>query len=384
MSNALLLSGGAPNLAFMAGGLCALDEKSVKFDVISTSGAGMLVGLLYAAPPGKGPISELRDKALKGALNMYVEDTIFGLMEQMFCPANYKVFHKPGAIAEMYTRMAQMMTQMLPKIPIPIPEAQRFVNDWTQFVLSTFCPTDLGPWSKGTCQPAPFIDEMVDFEKMKTGDSDFYMNAYCLETQRMETFSKAKGEITPEHFKAALAMPLIYAPYKLQGKTYIEGSAMDTINFEAVMENYYEPAADHEMHPVVSGKAVPDKYQPKPGVKRVDTLLVFNMLGHKELIREPRHLFDALSMSMIVPLVPMSNDDIKLFKLEYRDRYRKGNPNFDLLEVTIDLTKKHWSKALDWSYENGERLFEAGYEAVNTQIFENEDKAKRLLEGFPA
>ena len=50
MAVGLVLSGGAPLLTFMAGALVALDERGVKFDVISTSGAGMLVGLLYAAP----------------------------------------------------------------------------------------------------------------------------------------------------------------------------------------------------------------------------------------------------------------------------------------------------------------------------------------------
>jgi hypothetical protein len=41
MAVGLVLSGGAPVLTFMAGALVALDERDVKFDVISTSGAGM-------------------------------------------------------------------------------------------------------------------------------------------------------------------------------------------------------------------------------------------------------------------------------------------------------------------------------------------------------
>ena len=46
----LVLGGGAPNLPLMTGALLALDEAGIDFKVITTTGAGMVVGLLYAAP----------------------------------------------------------------------------------------------------------------------------------------------------------------------------------------------------------------------------------------------------------------------------------------------------------------------------------------------
>jgi predicted acylesterase/phospholipase RssA len=49
----LVLGGGAPNLTLMAGAVAGLDDAGVEFDVVSTSGAGMLIGLLYAAPKGR-------------------------------------------------------------------------------------------------------------------------------------------------------------------------------------------------------------------------------------------------------------------------------------------------------------------------------------------
>ena len=61
---ALVLGGGAPNLTLMAGAVAALDDAGVKFDVVSTSGAGMLIGLLYAAPKGSsGDIKRTRSGA---------------------------------------------------------------------------------------------------------------------------------------------------------------------------------------------------------------------------------------------------------------------------------------------------------------------------------
>ena len=56
---ALLLGGGAPTLTLQSGALAALHEQGVKFDIVSTAGAGMLIGLLYAAPKGLSPAQAL-------------------------------------------------------------------------------------------------------------------------------------------------------------------------------------------------------------------------------------------------------------------------------------------------------------------------------------
>jgi predicted acylesterase/phospholipase RssA len=50
MTVAIALGGGAPNLTLMTGALLALDEAGVEFKVMTTTGAGMVAGLLYAAP----------------------------------------------------------------------------------------------------------------------------------------------------------------------------------------------------------------------------------------------------------------------------------------------------------------------------------------------
>jgi predicted acylesterase/phospholipase RssA len=63
MANALLLGGGAPTLTLEAGALAALLERDVKFDAISTAGAGMLVGLLYVAPKGTSPRQALERRS---------------------------------------------------------------------------------------------------------------------------------------------------------------------------------------------------------------------------------------------------------------------------------------------------------------------------------
>ena len=370
---ALVLGGGAPNLTLMAGAVAALDDAGVKFDVVSTSGAGMLIGLLYAAPKGRD-----RAAALQNTVNMGVHDAIY-----RFFPVNFKVFHKPGTLAQAYTKFWQIAAdnrkaiegpagdfrdqwlKMLSASPLFAPwadawkqflgkfsspdnksgDAQRFFDDWAALMLATFCPTDLSAASQGMCQPAPFVEQAVDFSKLKEFEGDFYMSAYCIESGKMEIFEKK--DITIEQFQAALAFPLIYAPFKMNGMTYLEGAAKDTLNFKGLLEK-----RRRKRHPVI------------------DTIVVLDVLGMKELIAEPRGLYDAWVKSIIVPLTAIAEDDIKLFeqlhlenKVNLKKYFRGKKPKLVKIDFQKQISHNNWPNVLDWSYSNLSALYEAGYRA---------------------
>ena len=390
MTIALVLGGGAPNLTLMAGAVAALDDAGVEFDVVSTSGAGMLIGLLYAAPKGMD-----RAAALKNTVNMGVHDAIYRLF-----PVNFKVFHKPGVLAQAYTKFWQtaannreaiegpvcvfrdQWVKMLSASPLFAPwaeawkqffgtfsssdnrsgDAQRFFDDWAALMLATFCPTDLSAASQGMCQPAPFVEQAVDFSKLKEFKGDFYMSAYCIETGKMQIFEKE--EITIEQFQAALAFPLIYAPFKMNGYTYLEGAAKDTLNFKGLLDKH-------------KGRRRPV----------IDTIVVLDVLGMKELVAEPRSLYDAWVKSIIVPLTAIAEDDIKLFeqlhleKPKNRKKYFGGKkPNVVKIDFKKQISHNNWPNVLDWSYGNLSALYEAGYRAgsatAKTLKDLNKDKTK--------
>ena len=137
---ALLLGGGAPTLTLQSGALAALHEQGVKFDIVSTAGAGMLIGLLYAAPKGLSPA-----QALAQTKEMGVHDSIY----EHF-PINFKVFHKPGQLADGYRRWLQS----LPRMVAGPAEATRLWADWMALMHATWCPSDLGLHSLGQLQRA--------------------------------------------------------------------------------------------------------------------------------------------------------------------------------------------------------------------------------------
>lgn len=319
MPTALVLSGGAPNGTLMSGALAAMAENGVRFDVVSTSGAGAVVGLLFAAPRDGDPITALRATRKSG-----IHDTIYRNF-----PVNYKVFKKPGPLAAWYRSMLVMNPMYRQLVEYQCPKTGNFVSDWAALIAESLSPSSLNPESLGLCEPVPWIEDAVDFERLPDLDFSLYINAYNVTDRRMENFSHR--EITLDHFHAAMAFPFLYPPKRLNGKDYIEGAAKDALNFRALVENHPE----------------------------VDTIVVFDILGIQQLIHRPRDLFDAWIQSMIIPLVANARDDIKLFEL----KHNTGPNRRRLLKITYQLPEEHLEEVLDWSESNLERLFDIGYSA---------------------
>ena len=329
MSLALILGGGAPNMTIMSGALCALDERGVTFDVISTSGAGMLIGLLYAAPKGRS-----RQEALRQTMRMAVSDPI----SQVF-PADFKVFQKGGPLANAYRTATQPWLNLLPTTT----PAQRLIRDSAELMNAILCPSDLTPWSQGLCEPAPWVSDVVDFDAIRDFEGEFYMSAYNIDRHELRTFQK--GEITAEHFKAALSMPFIYPVHELDGERYIEGAAVTALNYEPLV-----------------GREDGD----------IDCAVVFDVMGHEKLIQEPRSLYDALSQMIMTPLTRLAKYDTDYF-INVTQRDRNIKTDVRLLDFDDLIPDSHWPEMLHWSESNMSLLFDVGYEAGHRFFVRNAD-----------
>lgn len=322
---ALILGGGAPNATLMAGALVAFEAAGVRFDVVSTAGAGALIGLLYLAP-AKGSPAE----ALAATMGMGVADEIY-----QHYPVNYKVFQKPGAVADLYRKMLQMnpVAQFLAN-QHGDSQIEKLFADWMQLCYASFCPTDLTPQSLGLCSAVPFLEDTVDFAKLdRPGCPNFYLNAYNIDERRMQTFASRQGHVTADSVRAALAFPFLYPPHAMvnpeSGRQcwYYEGAAHDCLNYKALVD--HEPEVTH--------------------------IVVFDILGADELMRTPRDLYDAWMLSIIVPQVAIAQDDTKLFEAVHNKKHKKT-----LLKMPFDIPADRWETSLDWSRSNLEGLFAIG------------------------
>lgn len=343
---ALLLGGGAPNSTLIAGALAAFIDEDVEFDVISTSGAGALMGLLYVAPLCGSP-----REALSRWREIGVSDAIYELF-----PVNYKIFMKPGAAAGAYrdALAAFPFTRgLFDSFAGGVGQAATGVwADWMRLMFATMSPTDLAPGSLGLCAHLPFVEQAVDFKALSTIEADFHLNAYNLTRGRMTTWDN--DEITPAHVRAALSFPFIYPPTVIDGDEYIEGAALDAMNFK----------------PLVSDD------EDEPGLHRdIDTLVVFDILGDDKLIRKPRNLYDAWVRSIITPLVKIAKSDLRLFELEHNIDPLTGEPKRQLLKVDLTggIAPDHWPEVLDWSESNMKRLFDIGYYAGRRFVGEHRE-----------
>ena len=249
---ALVLGGGAPNMALMAGAVAAFVQRGVTFDVVSASGAGSLAGLLWLAPKGQTPAD-----ALRSVVTMSISDAIYRHL-----PINYKVFQKPGTWADLW-RDALSANPFFKVKPHDYEHSAPYAlwTDWMALWAASLSPSGLNWNSWGLCAPTPFIEHIIDFDKIRHIKPYFYLNAYNVTKSLIDDFTKQ--EITPDHFRAALAFPFIYGPYKLNDQLYYEGAVVDCLNFKDLVE----------LH------------------TGLETIVVLDVLGSDTLIRAPRNIY---------------------------------------------------------------------------------------------
>jgi predicted acylesterase/phospholipase RssA len=387
MAIGLVLGGGAPNLPLMTGALLALDEAGVEFKVITTTGAGMVVGLLYAAPR-ENETDNTWEKARRAALGHTRDWGIDDMIYEMV-PINYKIFQKPGPMARAFAHATNPFLWSIPRGN----RRQRLLGDTLALMASVMSPSNLKADSKGLCQPPPWIELLVDFDKLTENlegdDIKFRLSAYCIDDENEKTFHRE--DITVEHFKAALAMPFIYAPYKLKDKdgkwkTYLEGSAFKTLQL-----NPGDVMAEND----------------------IDTVIFFDIMGNRNLIGEPRWLIDAWGKSIVAPLTRLAEQGLDDFKLK-RELHKKerrikqleallasGNGagaaaagsvpdeaddsqfnRTELLRMPFrdHIPEERWPEALDWSYSNMSALFDIGVETGEKFFADNEERLVSSME----
>ena len=358
-ARALVLGGGAPNATLMAGAVHAFLEQDVHFDIVSTSGAGALVGLLYLAPRGRTP-----SEALEQTLNSSIDDRIYSLL-----PVNYKVFQKPLPYGELYRDVAKLWLQLNPFYSDnPKNERQRLISDWLALIAAMALPFEVTPFSKGMCANVPFVDDIVDFDRLHAlREPEFYLNAYNICDRRMECFSGAT--LTAEHFRAAMAFPFIYPPVEIGGKYYYEGAAHDCLNYTGLL--YEEPPAEDDTPAVWV-----DRLRPVFRTAGRKEIVVLDVMGADELIRVPRDLWDAYNISIITPLVEIARDDTKLFEQVYLPKInaelKRRGQGTEIVLRKVDFRQlmddRLWANSLDWEYSNAKNLFELGRKAAQRAI----------------
>jgi NTE family protein len=398
-----VLGAGAPTSPLMAGALAYMYQKGKTFDIFFTSGGGALLGLLFVAPAGdKRP-----DKALRDVVEFGIDERIYRAF-----PVGYKTFIKQGWFTRQIHQLAgQLKADVLPR-PFPgeapppgyDPEKQRrkrFYNDLIDFWATALTPPRIGPTSRGLCEPLPYLEGLIDFRKANTLASPsgldftipipipwpivlpdpiplrgpkpgpaqmvavplhlgwFYVNAYNLNTKKIESLSNDEpknpatgfpGSLSAEAIRAALSFPFIYPPQELAGAPYCEGALVDPLNL---------PAAIGTIADV--NKAVDKSKVSK--LRTGVTFYLFDVLGSLEdpLMFCPENLWEAYGLSIVTPIISLANKSKRLFEATWK-------PPVKLEQLKFVIPERSRRRPLEWTYANMTALWDAGWKAGETFI----------------
>ena len=299
----------------------------MNFDVIATSGAGALPGLLYMRPNHVDPAT-----ALRKVVDMNVHDAIYRLI-----PNNYKVFFKYGPFAQLFYQLGQAFPHHY-ETPW-----QRLISDSIDLVTAAITPTTLTYRSKSVLSRVQVVNDLVDWPGLKLAPQDFFLNAFNLPSQKLEVFDK--HTMTPDAFYAALAMPWLYPPTPRvpHGPLYTEGASHDPSGIEAVLMN-----------------DSPDKLGDVDWIVLLDTI-------SPDLWTDPESLYEALELAIMDPIVALAENVAAFYAVQEVYFNEFASPAIKLPKLyRLRFVLPGWErgKLLEWSYSNAVTLWNAGYESV--------------------
>jgi predicted acylesterase/phospholipase RssA len=338
----IVLSGTAPAMTLMSGAMLAFAECGVPIDVISTTGVGALVGMLYLAPKTGTP-----QQALRALPNLFVSDWLY-----RFVPINFKVFYKYGSFAEKFYELRKS----LPKFPLepddPSP-LKRFINDWVQLWATALTPASSETASKGFMSHVPLVEDLVNFDALQASLTPFYLNAFSLETRRLRIFKNK--EITPEVYNGAQAMFMMFPPVRVGSHLIPPPQAPGT----------GEPPAPSDL--LTTGAT----HDPT-GLQAIWTMQtrdeLWGVLALDPLTecfwREPTAAYDAFQLMLMNPILALQQ---LMFALYARSEQLLNQPNNTvplrlprLYVIPPDIKPADRPRILKWTHENAVALQEAG------------------------
>jgi hypothetical protein len=266
------------------------------------AGAGAVVGLHYLAPKGlksNGPFSL---EALENTFNFGVSDAIHEML-----PVNYKVFTKAGPAAEAFNELWHSLPEVREAThQHGMTDDEALISDNLLLAGAIACPQEINFFDLGICGHAKFLDDLIDFEALQQidpNDIEIEINAFCIEDKQLVDFTNyqidgnknpirdgagrlIRKPITVDHLRAALAFPFLHAPYKIDGKHYFEGAAVQCLN-------------DYNFN----------------DAEAVDWVILLDPL-RSSMIGMPSNLWEAFALSIIVPTVGLTELGRDVMKLK--------------------------------------------------------------------
>jgi len=353
MKRAIALAGGGPAVGLSLGALKRLiDEEKMHFDVWSTACIGAWVAVLYnQAPAGKEyedtlgffrqvfrPDAEYDRFPMATIFAPDPQATTKAMLEFVLSPKSYQNLVVPDMMIRASNQLWEIARNPSSWNPATLNPAIfndiLAANPFTRFMTSMIWKSPMTGLSRVYYPESPLLGQ-IDFKALyQPGKPVIYHNAYNLSDHCLEEFSNkeadGKSAISAGSLCACSALPYILSPVELNGKEYVEGATVDTVNFKGMLD-------DH-----------PD----------LDEVWVSRLLVHQQ-VRKPTSLVDALNNLVMMFAATTTEDDVKLFKFHLKE---SGRPIKVIeLEVGYDVD-------FDWTYSNLDRGIADGWRAADAAL----------------
>jgi NTE family protein len=344
----MVLSGTAPAMTLMSGAMIAFAERGVQFDVISTTGVGALIGMVYLAPRDKTPV-----EALEELSNLFVSDWLYP-----FVPVNFKVFHKNTP----WARRVYALRQALPKLQVEPQQRSpvtRFVNDWMDLWATALTPPSMESARKGLMGHVPIVEELVDFGKLAQSNTRFYVNAFSLYRRRLRIFDNKKATdpygIDADVYNAAQAMFALFEPVAIPSVRSAAGTM--------VPADKLTTGATHDP----TGLQAIWMHERQ----NVDGVIALDPVG-RAFWRRPENVYDAFQLMLMNPVAAAQEDMLTLYgrvaermsALTDMQRAGLGGGLPPLLFVPFNVSESYYATMIKWTHANARRLRDIGYQAA--------------------
>jgi predicted acylesterase/phospholipase RssA len=333
----IVLSGWAPAMTLMSGVMLGFIAEGIHFDVVSTSGIGGFIGLLYLAPKGK-----TNNEALTELPNLFVSDLLHA-----FVPLNFKLFYKNSPFAQ----LAYELREQLPKIPVDPGSASpvaRFINDGLELIATALTPATMESCRKALLSQVSMMEERIDFDALRDPafTQRYYLNAFDLSDQAQRIFanrSVGNPHVAADAFRAAQAMFLLFPPERARGRLYTTGATHDPTGLQAIWLKERD---------------------------KLDMVIALDPLG-PAIWRHPVNVHDAFQLMLLNPIVALQ---VLTFAL-YAETERSINPPLGsnaplklprLYRIGFDsppceILPAYYPQMLEWTHANAVTLERIGY-----------------------
>jgi NTE family protein len=340
----ILLSGVGPSMTLLSGAMLAfldrkpdLDRAGIKIKVISTSGIGALIGLLYLAPKNCSP-----EEALSELPNLFITDALYNLV-----PFNFRLYTRNTPLGQQFWEFGQTLPRASVE-PGKRRPLRRLFNDLVDLGIFAATPPQLDPRANGLLELAPFVEDWIDFDRAVelAGETKFYMNSFDLTSRQPKIFNnQTRDSLNYENFDGAQSFLVRQSPNRSGDAVLTSGLAHDPAAIAAI-RNFHSD--NEKLNYIVTLDPIPHAYR-----------------------REPENLQDAFQLMLMNPIVTLQTQLLGVYAAG--ESKAKNLPPLYCIPLDDRDSPYHvgagdYPNLLRWLHSSAVRFEDVGWYAANDFI----------------